>query len=81
MPRETVREKAGRLLLEGRVLIVSVGASGVVAHVRGESGLYVTSWAAGLWSCSCPHIGRSDCSHVLAVKRITAVDLPEPGAA
>jgi uncharacterized Zn finger protein len=81
--RESVREKAGRYLLEGRVLVELADRSAVVARVRGEGGMYRTAWSSssGAWECSCPHIGAADCSHVLALKRITAVDLVDDGAA
>lgn len=76
MPRETKDEKAMRYLCEGRVVLVHVSRSAVTAHVRGEGAVYRTRWEAGAWSCTCPHGARTtDCSHVAAVKRVTAVDL------
>lgn len=76
MARETVRDKAERYLLEGRVIVATVDRSRVVAYVRGEGAQYVTEWTSGSWECSCPHRARTtDCSHVVALKRVTAVDL------
>ncbi|WP_436792614.1 hypothetical protein [Actinospongicola halichondriae] len=75
MARETVRDKAGRYLLEGRVILNRVDARMVVARVRGDGAIYSTGWANGAWSCDCPHQARTDCSHVLALKRVTAIDL------
>lgn len=65
-----------RYLCEGRVVVVHVSRSVVAASVRGEGAVYATGWRDGAWSCSCPHGARTtDCSHVAAVKRVTAVDL------
>lgn len=76
MPRETVRDKAERYLLEGRIVLAEVTACRVLAEVRGEGARYRTSWQAGAWQCTCPHRATTtDCSHVLALKRVTAVDL------
>lgn len=73
MPRETVRDKASRYLVEGRVVILEAGRYGCAAHVRGEGAIYVVRWF-GDWTC--PHPNRSThCSHVLACQRVVAVDL------
>lgn len=79
MSRETVAAKAVRYLAEGRVVLVHVSKRhGVHADVRGDGRIYRTAWQAGDWSCTCPHTARTtDCSHVVALKRITAVDLEE----
>jgi len=77
MPRETLREKADRYLLEGRVTVIEAGRHGVAARVRGEGACYTTRFSLGAWSCTCPHPNRgTSCSHVLALKRVTAPDLP-----
>jgi hypothetical protein len=74
MPRETAREKADRLLLEGRVVLTIVDPHTVRARVRGEGHIYKTEYAHGVWSCNCP--ARSDgCSHLHAVRRVVAVDV------
>lgn len=76
MARETVRDKAGRYLLEGRVIVDRVDAHMVTARVRGDGAIHVARWTAGNWTCSCPHQAQSSyCSHIYALRRITAVDL------
>ena len=76
MPRETKTLKAERYLLEGRVIVTDANRVLVAAQVRGDGALYRTGWRDGLWSCSCPHTATTtDCSHVTALKRITAVDV------
>lgn len=76
MPRENVATKAVRYLAEGRVILRHVGRTLVHARVRGDGALYRTTWEAGTWSCTCPHRATTtDCSHIAAVKRVTAVDL------
>ena len=76
MPRESAFDKAGRYLLEGRIILRHVDRTLVHAVVRGDGALYRTRWEAGARSCSCPHAATTtDCSHVIALKRITAVDL------
>ena len=79
MPRESAREKGGRYLLEGRIIVTVVARNRVVAHARGEGALYRTTWTpADGWRCECPHAARSTyCSHVHAMRRITAVDLED----
>lgn len=57
------------------MIVLEAGKYGVVAHVRGEGHQYVTRWQFGRWDCSCEAL-RPTCSHVAALKRITAVDLP-----
>jgi uncharacterized Zn finger protein len=76
VPRETARQKADRLLLEGRVSIVHVDANHVRAHVRGEGHIYRAGFTQGQWACNCP--ARSDgCSHLHALRRVVAVDIEQ----
>lgn len=80
MARETKTTKAERYLLEGRVILRHVTAHLVAASVRGDGARYSTGWRDGRWSCTCPHTASStDCSHITALKRITAVDLDRGG--
>ena len=72
--RETAREKATRYLCEGRVVIVRADFDYIEAKVRGEGALYSVGYLAGKWWCSCPSVGEG-CSHIWALKRISAVDL------
>lgn len=74
MPRETARTKADRLLLEGRVVILEAGRYGVAARVRGEGVIHTCRYSFGVWSCTCP-VRTDQCSHLIAVRRVVAVDL------
>lgn len=72
MTRENASMKADRLLLAGAVTVVSVDPTGVVAVVRGDSGLHrVQIDAGGQRSCTCEAGGRK-CSHARAVSRVVA---------
>jgi uncharacterized Zn finger protein len=69
--RETIAEKADRLLTSGAVWIEHVGLDGVVARVTGDHAAYlVASDGRGRWQCSCAYV-RPNCSHVVAVRSIT----------
>lgn len=71
MCRETAFLKARRLLSEGRVQVLRAGRDVLVARVRGDSGLYRTSFEGGTWSCGCDHRAKTTaCSHVLAVQLV-----------
>lgn len=76
MPRESAYDKGSRLLAAGALILLEVGRYGVIANVRGEGHLYRTAWQFGTWSCTCPN-PRPTCSHIAALKRVTAVDIPE----
>lgn len=76
MPRESAYDKGSRLLAEGRVIVLEASRHGVAARIRGEGHLYLTRWSFGTWSCTCPN-PRPTCSHIAALKRVTAVDIPE----
>jgi hypothetical protein len=72
----SAREKADRLLAEGRVVVTEVTRRHVDATVRGDTGVYRVVYGDGCWSCSCPTWGG--CSHVMAVQMVTSVvKLPE----
>lgn len=74
--RETVAQKGDRYLAEGRIVVIGVDRHHVAARARGAGQVYAVEWSPGAgWSCSCPHIARADCSHLLAVKKIVAVDV------
>ena len=76
MARESAYDKGSRLLAEGRVIVLEAGKYGIAAHVRGEGHLYVTRYGFGSWSCTCQAL-RPTCSHIAALKRITAIDLKD----
>jgi hypothetical protein len=72
--RESARTKATRLLVEGRVVVELVHPGEVTARVRGEGRIYAAGWRPETgWFCDCE--ARRDCSHILSLKRIVAVDL------
>ena len=78
MTRESAREKAKRLLGEGRVIVVSVEPGLVNASVRSEGAIYATGWRHGTWFCDCEnasHTAVASCSHVRALHLICAPDL------
>ncbi len=68
--RESAAVKAGRYLLEGRV-VVELAAPGVfVATVRGAGDVHLVEFGRGGWSCTCP--ARGLCAHLVAAHRIAA---------
>jgi hypothetical protein len=69
--RESIGEKACRLLCSGAVWVEAVDPDGVVARVQGDHSNYVVAWnRRGPWQCSCAYMLPS-CSHITAVKSIT----------
>lgn len=71
--REHPRAKAIRLLLEGRLTVLSVHGGRVRAKVRGDSG---ASHLCGFdpsgrgWWCRCQAGGSGRCSHVAALAHV-----------
>jgi hypothetical protein len=74
--RETVKEKAGRYLLAGRLEIELVSQGHVVASCRGGGGTYAITYdpRKRKWSCSCP--ARRRCCHVTAAQLVTEQEVP-----
>ena len=71
--REGSQQKARRYLLEGRVMIRSVGPQGVRAHARGQGHVYDVGYEpGGGWTCSCP-ARTPKCCHVVATQLVVAV--------
>ncbi len=72
MSRESALDKACRYLVEGRLTIRQADRTrGVLAHVRGDSGLiYRAEWSPDLgWMCNCPD--RTDqCAHLIALRLV-----------
>lgn len=70
---EGAEAKGRRLLTEGRLIVMSVTASGrVVATCRGDSGeVYDLGYdeRRGQWRCTCP--ARSKCAHLVALQLVT----------
>jgi uncharacterized Zn finger protein len=74
--RESAHDKARRLLVEGRVRIVSASEDNglVSAEVRGDSArVYAVSYepANGGWHCNCP--SRGVCSHIRSLMLVVVV--------
>ena len=71
MARESVADKAVRLLKERRLTIERVDVDGgwVVAHCRGDTGDYALGWDPKVkaWRCTCANV-KGDCSHISALK-------------
>ncbi len=76
MPRETARQKADRLLIEGRIVILEASRYGVMARIRGEGVIHTARYQFGSWSCTC-EVRSGQCSHLIALRRVVAVDLKE----
>lgn len=71
MTRETTAGKAGRYLVEGRLIVIGVDGDQVTAACRGDGEVYRLGHAPGRgWHCSCPV--RSDrCAHLAALRLVT----------
>lgn len=74
MARETVDEKARRLLIEGRLIVRTVGGPNglIVAECRGDSGdVYSLGWdpVKSEWRCTCPE-QRGGCSHLKSLQLV-----------
>lgn len=72
--RESAATKSLRLLVSGRVQVRRVDERGVVAEVRGDSGILrrvMFDPYSEAWSCDCEARGR--CSHVRAVAAVVVV--------
>ncbi len=77
MVRENTTAKAGRHLKEGRVILNAVAPGHVTAIARGDRRLYRVTYQHPHWSCTCP--ARRRCSHLIAVRRVVAVDIDGTG--
>jgi hypothetical protein len=71
--RETIEQKAGRYLLDGRLEVTYVRESPlrVSARCRGSDGhVYSVGRDGSGWFCSCPaRVAR--CAHVVALQLVT----------
>lgn len=76
MTRENAHDKGRRYLVEGRLTVRQASrASGVIAFVRGDSGLvYRAEWSPDIdWLCNCP--ARTDqCAHLVALRLVTVAN-------
>lgn len=73
--RENAADKGRRYLCEGRVVLTHVTAGKVAATIRGDGTFHQATYRNGVWSCTC-QARSSSCSHLVAVRLCTAVDLP-----
>ena len=67
--RETVPEKAARLLSSGAVYVQRADGAKVAATVQGDHGRYVVVFDGERWACSCCARTRT-CSHATAVELV-----------
>jgi uncharacterized Zn finger protein len=73
---ESAHDKARRYLGDGRLTIRQFNrSSGVVAFVRGHSGLtYRVEWSPDLgWTCNCPDREQL-CAHLIALRLVTVAN-------
>ena len=73
--RESAATKARRYLSEGRITLIDVSATSVSALVRGDGQIYAAGYTYGEWRCDCP-TPTPQCSHLIALRLITAPDMP-----
>jgi uncharacterized Zn finger protein len=69
--RESAHVKARRLLVEGRLRVLSASEDDgyVTAEIRGDSArVYVVSYDDGGWRCDCATLGV--CSHIKAAQLV-----------
>jgi uncharacterized Zn finger protein len=79
MSRENAAAKGRRYLVEGRLTVRQGSHAGVVAFVRGDSGLvYRAEWSSDLgWLCNC--LARTDqCAHLVALRLVTVANSEVP---
>ena len=80
MTRETMTEKANRLLTSRRVVVVEARAGYSRTVVRGDSGLHEVVEDDTGRSCTCTRATYGVCSHQLAAGAVTAPVLAPVGA-
>ena len=68
--RETVEDKAARLLLAGRVQVLEVIPGRALVQVQGDSDCWRLAYRRGRWSCPCPAPAWRRCSHVAAAELV-----------
>jgi hypothetical protein len=79
--RESLREKAVRLLADGRVTVVWVDHERIEAHVRGTDAEHVVTYQRGGWRCSCDAARFNQrCSHLAATQLVCRRPTREPAA-
>ncbi|MFZ6002628.1 MAG: hypothetical protein ACOYXM_01715 [Actinomycetota bacterium] len=76
MTRESAAAKAERYIAQGRLVVTQVQPGHVRATCRGDGHLWHQAYAHGAWVCDCP-ARTPACSHLVALKRVVAVDLED----
>jgi uncharacterized Zn finger protein len=66
--RETIPEKAERLLVAGAVHVQRADGTRIAATVQGDHGRYVVAFDGERWACSCR--AWKCCSHVAAAELV-----------
>lgn len=69
VPAETIEQKAGRYLADGRLLVEHVDDGRVEALCGGDHGVYELKVDRDGAVCSCPASGR--CAHLVALELVT----------
>ncbi len=72
--RESLQEKALRLIRDGRLVVTLVDSERVEAHVRSSStdGEHVVGYQRGGWYCDCEALRFGQrCSHLASVQLVT----------
>jgi hypothetical protein len=80
--RESLQERALRLIADGRLVVTWVDGEQAQAHVRGTDTTHVTGYRRGGWWCDCQahRFGRR-CSHLAALQLVTLRPACEQAAA
>jgi hypothetical protein len=77
--RESLQEKALRLIRDGHVQVVWVDAERIEARVRGSDREHVVGYERGGWRCSCEaHRFGQRCSHLAATQMVTRRPIRQP---
>ncbi len=70
--RESLQEKALRLIRDGRLIVTLVDGERIEAHVRGTDAEHVVTYQRGGWRCSCEAARFNQrCSHLASVQLVT----------
>lgn len=72
MSRESITEKAVRLLAAGKVTITRVQGNTIDATVTGDNDTYTVRRRRGGWTCTCPAATHNRrCAHLHAAQLIS----------
>ncbi len=77
--RESLQERALRLIADGRLVVTWVDGEQAQAHVRSTDTTHVTGYRRGGWYCDCEaHRFGQRCSHLAAVQLVCRRPVREP---